>query len=149
MTKHLRSIYHGYVQIAEIDATDETAPYVAKTYWWDPSEPVATRPLALTLWTRERTARETLYYAHGLRNNLISLSSSARACTSHLVSMIPSAASLPWREMRRSTAPAVSSPSTTIQASVSSPPTTISPTVAEPPVVPSLKRSACAQIFLS
>ena len=77
------------------------------------------------------------------------LSSSARACTSHPVSMIPSAASLPWREIRRRTALAVSSPSITIHASVSSTPTTISPTVAEPPVIPSLKRSACAQIFLS
>nr|WP_246789222.1 hypothetical protein [Akkermansia glycaniphila] len=57
------------MQIAEIDATDETAPYVAKTYRWDPSEPVATRPLALTLWTREGTERETLYYAHDLRKS--------------------------------------------------------------------------------
>ena len=73
MTKRLRYIYHGYVQIAEIDATDQTAPYVAKTYRWDPSEPVATRPLALTLWTREGTARETLYYAHDLRKNVVSL----------------------------------------------------------------------------
>ncbi|MBT9450582.1 RHS repeat-associated core domain-containing protein [Akkermansia glycaniphila] len=73
LTKRLRYIYHGYVQIAEIDATDETAPYVAKTYRWDPSEPVATRPLALTLWTREGTARETLYYAHDLRKNVVSL----------------------------------------------------------------------------
>ncbi|WP_141675707.1 RHS repeat-associated core domain-containing protein [Akkermansia glycaniphila] len=61
------------MQIAEIDATDETAPYAAKTYRWDPSEPVATRPLALTLWTREGTARETLYYAHDLRKNVVSL----------------------------------------------------------------------------
>ncbi|OCA03816.1 RHS repeat-associated core domain-containing protein [Akkermansia glycaniphila] len=73
MTKRLCSIYHGYVQIAEIDATDETAPYVTKTYRWDPSEPVATRPLALTLWTREGTERETLYYAHDLRKNVVSL----------------------------------------------------------------------------
>ena len=61
------------MQIAKIDATDETAPYVTKTYRWDPSEPVATRPLALTLWTREGTARETLYYAHDLRKNVVSL----------------------------------------------------------------------------
>ena len=61
------------MQIAEIDATDETAPYVAKTYRWDPSEPVATRPLALTLWTREGNVRETLYYAHDLRKNVVSL----------------------------------------------------------------------------
>ena len=73
LTKRLRSTYHGYVQIAEIDATNETAPYVAKTYRWDPSEPVATRPLSLTLWTREGAARETLYYAHDLRKNVVSL----------------------------------------------------------------------------
>ena len=73
LTKRLRYIYHGYVQIAEIDATDETAPYVAKTYRWDPSEPVTTRPLALSLWTREGTARETLYYARDLRKNVVSL----------------------------------------------------------------------------
>ena len=61
------------MQIAEIDATDETAPYVTKTYRWAPSEPVATRPLALSLWTREGAVRETLYYAHDLRKNVVSL----------------------------------------------------------------------------
>ncbi|WP_343206919.1 RHS repeat-associated core domain-containing protein [Akkermansia glycaniphila] len=38
-----------------------------------PSEPVATRPLALTLWTREGTARETLYYTHDLQKNVTAL----------------------------------------------------------------------------
>ncbi|SEH91561.1 RHS repeat domain-containing protein [Akkermansia glycaniphila] len=70
LTKRLRHIYHGYVQIAEIDATDEAAPFVTKTYRWSPT---ATRPLALFLWTREGNVRETLYYAHDLRKNVVSL----------------------------------------------------------------------------
>ena len=93
LTKRLRSTYHGYVQIAEIDATDATAPYVAKTCRWAPSDPVATRllALALALWTREGTARETLYYAHDLRKNVVS----------HLRWQRPAPRILPIRPLRQ------------------------------------------------
>lgn len=45
-----RFIYHGYLQIAELDATEvleSVEPVLRKTYLWDPLEPVATRILAM------------------------------------------------------------------------------------------------------
>lgn len=38
-----------------------------------PQKTVATRPLVMSLWTLEGTARETLYYAHDLCKNVVSL----------------------------------------------------------------------------
>ncbi len=40
-----RFIYHGYLQIAELDvaATESAMPVLRKTYLWDPLEPAATR----------------------------------------------------------------------------------------------------------
>nr|WP_246789133.1 RHS repeat-associated core domain-containing protein [Akkermansia glycaniphila] len=65
-------IYSGYVQIAEIDATNEDAPQVVKTYLWDPSEPVATRVLHMTVWNNG-TEVESLYYTHDLQKNVTAL----------------------------------------------------------------------------
>ena len=45
-----RFIYHGYLQIAELDAaaaTESAMPVLRKTYLWDPLEPAATRILAM------------------------------------------------------------------------------------------------------
>ena len=72
LTKRQRYIYNGYVQIAEIDATNEDAPQVAKTYLWDPSEPVATRVLHMTVWNNG-TETESLYYTHDLQKNVTAL----------------------------------------------------------------------------
>ena len=43
-----RFIYHGYLQIAELDAaaTESAMPVLRKNYLWDPLEPAATRILA-------------------------------------------------------------------------------------------------------
>ena len=60
------------MQIAEIDATNEDAPQVVKTYLWDPSEPVATRILHLTVWNNG-TETESLYYTHDLQKNVTAL----------------------------------------------------------------------------
>ena len=72
MTKRQRYIYNGYVQIAEIDATNEDAPQVVKTYLWDPSEPVATRILHMTVWNNGVEV-ESLYYTHDLQKNVTAL----------------------------------------------------------------------------
>ena len=72
LTKRQRYIYNGYVQIAEIDATNEDAPQVVKTYLWDPSEPVATRVLHMTVWNNG-TEVESLYYTHDLQKNVTAL----------------------------------------------------------------------------
>jgi RHS repeat-associated protein len=44
-TRHERYLYRGYVQIAALDLLDATN--VIHTITWDPTEPVATRPLSL------------------------------------------------------------------------------------------------------
>ena len=59
-----RFIYHGYLQIAELDAADATEsamPVLRKTYLWDPLEPVATRILAMGLFDETGTWAENLY----------------------------------------------------------------------------------------
>ena len=46
VTSHQRSLYRGYLQIAALDLTRSTL----NAFWyilWDPTEPVATRPLAI------------------------------------------------------------------------------------------------------
>jgi len=45
LTRHERFLYRGYLQIAALDLTDATN--VIHTIVWDPTEPTATRPLAL------------------------------------------------------------------------------------------------------
>ncbi len=71
-----RFIYHGYLQIAELDAADATEsamPVLRKTYLWDPLEPVATRILAMSLFDETGTYVEDLYYTHDLLKNATAL----------------------------------------------------------------------------
>lgn len=59
-----RFIYHGYLQIAELDAaaaTESAMPVLRKTYLWDPLEPAATRILAMSLFDETGTWAENLY----------------------------------------------------------------------------------------
>lgn len=70
--RKLRYLYNGYLQIAELDATqdtEETPAILTRTYFWDPSEPVATRVLAMTRWNVETTGRESIYFTHDLQKN--------------------------------------------------------------------------------
>ena len=48
VTFHRRFIYRGYLQIAAIDLTRSHHP-VMSLLTWDPTQPVATRPLAIQL----------------------------------------------------------------------------------------------------
>lgn len=71
-----RFIYHGYLQIAELDATGATetaAPVLRKTYLWDPIEPIATRILAMTVFNETGVYAEDLYYTHDLLKNTTAL----------------------------------------------------------------------------
>ena len=71
-----RFIYHGYLQIAELDAADATEsamPVLRKTYLWDPLEPAATRILAMSLFDETGTWAENLYYTHDLLKNTTAL----------------------------------------------------------------------------
>ena len=71
-----RFIYHGYLQIAELDAaaaTESAMPVLRKTYLWDPLEPAATRILAMSLFDETGTWAEDLYYTHDLLKNTTAL----------------------------------------------------------------------------
>ena len=71
-----RFIYHGYLQIAELDvaaATESAMPVLRKTYLWDPLEPAATRILAMSLFDETGTWAENLYYTHDLLKNTTAL----------------------------------------------------------------------------
>ena len=71
-----RFIYHGYLQIAELDAADasESAePVLCKTYLWDPLEPVATRILAMSVFDETGTCVEDLYFTHDALKNTMAL----------------------------------------------------------------------------
>jgi len=71
-----RFIYHGYLQIAELDAaaaTESAMPVLRKTYLWDPLEPIATRILAMSLFDETGTWAEDLYYTHDLLKNTTAL----------------------------------------------------------------------------
>ncbi|WP_242627264.1 RHS repeat-associated core domain-containing protein [Akkermansia muciniphila] len=71
-----RFIYHGYLQIAELDATEvleSVAPVLRKTYLWDPQEPVATRILAMGVFDETGAYVEDLYYTHDALKNTTAL----------------------------------------------------------------------------
>jgi len=55
LTRHERFLYRGYLQIAALDILDGTN--TLHTIVWDPTEPVATRPLALL--------RDTSWWSYG------------------------------------------------------------------------------------
>ena len=71
-----RFIYHGYLQIAELDATEvleSAVPVLRKTYLWDPLEPVATRILAMGVFDETGAYVEDLYYTHDALKNTTAL----------------------------------------------------------------------------
>lgn len=71
-----RFIYLGYLQVAELDASNGTetdAPILRKTYLWDPMESVATRILAMSVFDEAGVYQEDLYYTHDLLKNTTAL----------------------------------------------------------------------------
>jgi len=75
---HARYLYRDYLQVAECDLTGET-PVVVRSYLWAPSEPEATRVLAMTRWEANGTqVKEHLYCMHDAMKNVTSLFGEAR-----------------------------------------------------------------------
>ena len=75
---HARYLYRDYLQVAECDLTGET-PTLVRSYLWDPSEPEATRVLAMTRWEANGTqVKEHLYCMHDAMKNVTSLFGEAR-----------------------------------------------------------------------
>ena len=75
---HARYLYRDYLQVAECDLTGET-PKLVRSYLWDPSEPQATRVLAMTRWEANGTqVKEHLYCMHDAMKNVTSLFGEAR-----------------------------------------------------------------------
>ncbi|MEG0427750.1 MAG: RHS repeat-associated core domain-containing protein, partial [Akkermansia sp.] len=69
-------LYNGYLQVAELDASNATEtvlPVLRKTYLWDPMETIATRVLVMTTFNQEGGYEEDLYYTHDLLKNTIAL----------------------------------------------------------------------------
>ena len=75
---HARYLYRDHLQVAECDLTGET-PVLVRSYLWDPSEPQATRVLAMTRWEANGTqVKEHLYCMHDAMKNVTSLFGEAR-----------------------------------------------------------------------
>ena len=67
---HIYYLYHGYLQIAELDLM-YPIPALLKSYLWDPTEPTATRILMMTYWkTNTMEIEEHLYYMHDVLKNV-------------------------------------------------------------------------------
>ena len=95
--------YNGYLQIASFHSTTTTSDY--NYFVWDPTEPVATRPLA---WQRSAlgTQHSTLFYTHDGNKNVSEVTASNNDVSAHYeyapfgaltVSRGESAAANPWR----------------------------------------------------
>lgn len=71
-----RFLYKGYLQIADLDATNETEtapPILRNLYLWDPAEPAATRVLAMRHFDETRSNPEDMYFTHDNLKNTIAL----------------------------------------------------------------------------
>ena len=99
-----RFVYDGYLQIAELEESADDilhSPFsILHSYVWDPTEPVATRPL---VW---RHGDETRYYTHGGNKNVSEVVDAVNAIAAHYdyapfgaltVALGTSAAANPWR----------------------------------------------------
>ena len=98
-----RFVYNGYLQIASFHSTTTTSDY--NYFVWDPTEPVATRPLA---WQRSAlgTQHSTLFYTHDGNKNVSEVTAFNNDVSAHYeyapfgaltVSRGESAAANPWR----------------------------------------------------
>lgn len=75
VTSHVRYLYRGYLQIAELDMLGATH-VITEQYVWDPSKPAATRVL---LWEHRKTdgTFESYYLVHDLAKNVTAVFDSA------------------------------------------------------------------------
>ena len=96
-----RFVYDGYLQIANFE--HQTTNIKLQTFVWDPTEPVATRPL---VWHVLRSLGEGGYYTHDANKNVSEVIASDGALAAHYdyapfgavtAQRGTSAASNPWR----------------------------------------------------
>ena len=63
-----RFVYNGYLQIADVHSTNTTSNY--NYYIWDPTEPVATRPLVWLRQAPDTLHQAPLFYTHDGNKNV-------------------------------------------------------------------------------
>ena len=73
-----RFVYDGYLQIANFE--HQTSNIKLQTFIWDPTEPIATRPL---VWLVLRSLGEGGYYTHDGNKNVSEVMASAGALAAH------------------------------------------------------------------
>ena len=74
LTQRTRFAYMGYLMIASMDCTQHTSnPALLGTWFWDPSEPVATRALAMCTHNADKSVSSTRYVAHDLLKSVSAL----------------------------------------------------------------------------
>lgn len=74
LTKSTRFVYMGYLLVASMDSTQNISNLpLLDTWFWDPSEPVATRVLAICTHNADRSVASARYAAHDLFKNVSSL----------------------------------------------------------------------------
>ena len=73
-----RFVYDGYLQIANFE--HQTSNIKHQTFIWDPTEPIATRPL---VWLVLRSLGEGGYYTHDGNKNVSEVMASAGALAAH------------------------------------------------------------------
>ncbi|KAA3298054.1 RHS repeat-associated core domain-containing protein, partial [Akkermansia sp. BIOML-A8] len=73
ITSHVYYLYRGYLQVAELNMM-HPMPVLEKSYWWDPTEPTATRILMMTRWKQNgKEVEKNLYFTHDALKNVTSI----------------------------------------------------------------------------
>ena len=78
---NLRFVYNGYLQIANFDI--QTLNIKHQTFIWDPTEPVATRPLVWNSSTIQPFNFSTSYYVHDGNKNVSEVIASDGTLAAH------------------------------------------------------------------
>lgn len=74
LTRRTWFVYMGYLMAASIDGTQEgQTPWLLNTWFWDPSEPQATRLLAVCAHDQYKTVTSTRYVTHDLLKSVSAL----------------------------------------------------------------------------
>ena len=79
-----RFVYNGYLQIAEFSTAIPNSSFLLhNSYIWDPTGPVATRPLAWTTRTTNHQSPTTSFYTHDGNKNVSEVIASDRSLAAH------------------------------------------------------------------
>ncbi|GKI07338.1 hypothetical protein CE91St26_20460 [Akkermansia muciniphila] len=73
VSSHCWFLYRDYLQVAELDLT-HPEPLLVKSYLWDPTEPMATRLLAVNCWKNSsKEIDKHFYFIHDAIKNVTSI----------------------------------------------------------------------------